>query len=73
MGAPSVTVTCAYCGAPGEGPLRTYHVRKGAKLIPRTTVDSPPGWGRRGDRATGRLKDVCPECADKLRSGELKG
>lgn len=72
MGASSVTVTCGYCDTTGEGPLRTFMVRKGKKMIPRTTIDAPPGWGRRGNRATGQMKDVCPGCRPKLASGEIK-
>ncbi len=72
MGAPSVTVTCSYCGATGDGPTRTYHVRKGAKLVQCTTHDSPPGWGRRGDRATRQVKEVCPKCTARLASGAIK-
>lgn len=72
MGAPSVTVNCGYCGATGEGPLRSFQVAKGGRVLSRTVIDSPPGWGRRGDRAARQVKDVCPECRAKLASGELK-
>lgn len=73
MGASSVTVSCGYCSATGQGPLRTFQVRKpNGRIVDRTTIDCPPGWGRRGDRTTGQIKDVCPGCRGKLASGELK-
>jgi len=42
------------------------------KTEKRIALDAPEGWFRRADRATRKLLDICPECAEKLRSGALK-